>query len=125
MQVSSIQNNTQNFTSKSEQKKRDKSSNMGKFIGLGVGVGSITEKLTMHGGLKNFKDTYRDEVIKAIQKETSVKVHDLDTPFFKNLVRKKTLTYLSVVMGCWIGVGAIYDETVNIYRRQKANGKLP
>ena len=128
MRVQGINKSNQSFTAMSERNNYYEATNAGKFIGLGLTVGGVAERIISKGGFKAFQEDYKSEVATALKEEfTNAGGKDLTidaptTALFKRTVRMHLIGSIALLAGCCLGAGIIFDEIVNGQRSNRADG---
>lgn len=120
MNVAKINSVKPSFTSNYEENK----CNSGKWLGLGLSTGFIGANIFEKGGFKKFAQDYQDKVSSSLSdqykqaggSDLKIAEKDLLGPF-KNMAYKNMFWTLAAVVGCCVGVGAIFDAIVNATKR--------
>lgn len=107
MRICSIKRDNQTFTAKS---KSNKDCNAGKFLGTGLFVGLLSEKIISKGGFAEFANDYHKALATAIGTEISTEIKELNTPLLKRMANTNLVGSVALVAGCCIGIGAIFDK---------------
>jgi len=128
MRIQNINKSNQNFTAMSERNNYYEATNAGKFIGSGLAVGCIAERILSKGGFKEFKDEYHKEYAASISEEatkatgTKISITNLVSKMSKNHANSNLIWSVTLLAGCCIGAGAILDGIINAQRSSRADG---
>ena len=128
MQVCNISNN-QTFTAKTKRGKTYNETNTGKFLGLGLGLGIIAEKIISKGSFAGFTKDYYDDLAKAIGEDATksqgkkVEIKELTTPLLKKMAKANLAGSIAILMASCFVAGTVLDWLVNSFRRGKADGE--
>ena len=126
--INSTKKANQTFAGTSERKNHYETCNTGKFIGVGLTVGAIAEKIFNKGGFKAFSKDFDKELATSLSEEATkatknkIEITDLTTQTFKNMSRLNLVSYIAIFAICCIGGGAILDSVINAQRSGKADG---
>jgi len=118
----------QTFAGSSERSNYYETCNTGKYIGLGLTVGCIAEKIISKGGFKEFAQDFDKSLMTSLSEEatnatkTNVTITDLTTNTFKKMAHRNIAAYIAIFAICCIGGGAIFDGIINGQRSGKADG---
>jgi len=128
MRIQSINKSNQSFTAMSEGENYYEATNAGKYLGLGLTVGSVAERILSKGGFKEFKDEYHKEYAQSISEEATkalgkkVDIQKLITPISKRHAHANLIGSIVLLATCCIGAGAIFDGIVNSQKSSRADG---
>ena len=126
--INSIKKVNKNFAGTSERNNHYETCNTGKFVGVGLTIGAIAEKIFNKGGFKAFSEDFDKELATNLSEEATkatkskIEIKTLTTQTFKNMSRLNLASYIAIFAICCIGGGAILDGVINAQRSGKSDG---
>lgn len=114
MRINNIKMSNQTFTSEEHGNK----SNAGKYLGLGIGIGSIAQDVIQKGGPKKFIEASHQKFASTLEKELSniydkVELKELTTKDLRLMSYSRLAGKVLGVAGGGLAVGALWDAITN------------